>query len=223
MSAAIITADPRDCTVMAIAVSYTLLLNNNISMRINSRSFSLPHTHIDTNVNGGSSAFNLLVPCNYLCRSILLPAWAGGDHVTWTLERSKGGCNVFFTCDYNCLWLSSALCLGKMMTLCLDKNLKDSSSRQYRESQNLQFSELWRLIIIDVAPGLACLSCALNWCANQSLCTFPNISLCCSSHNPVENSVIFFLHWNRFGEMILLTNISSAVNGCRQNESPNSW
>lgn len=182
MSAAIITADPRDCMVMAIAVSYTLLLNNNISMRINSRSFSLPHTHIDTNVNGGSSAFNLLVPCNYLCRSILLPAWAGGDHVTWTLERSKGGCNVFFTCDCNCLWLSSALCLGKMMTLCLDKNLKDSSSRHtvQRISKPAIF---WALevdnyrccsgaCLFELCFKLMCKSIALYFSKHKSLLQF---------------------------------------------------
>ncbi len=45
------------------------------------------------------------------------------------------------------------------------------------------------------------------------------ITICLPSKNE------FFLHGNRFGEMLenLLNNGSSAVNGCRQNESPNSW
>ncbi len=49
------------------------------------------------------------------------------------------------------------------------------------------------------------------------------ISVCSPSGHPRLGWVCFFI---RFGEMCLhqsLSNGCSAVNGCRQNESPNSW
>ncbi len=49
------------------------------------------------------------------------------------------------------------------------------------------------------------------------------------THPQAIHDVDEFDHQNRFGEISilalhhLLTNGSSAVNGCRRNESPNSW
>ncbi len=154
---------------------------------------------------------------NYFLRGLVAIMW----HGPWSTAREVV---MYFShmtaiiCDYllPSVW-------GKLWHLVWIKTSRiHLQDKHYGESQNLQFSELWRLIILDICLFELCLKLMCKRCKSIPLYFFKPKSLLPLSYSSWK-LVIFFLHWNRFGEMLLLTHISSTVNGCRQNESPNSW
>ncbi len=85
----------------------------------------------------------------------------------------------------------------------------------YENIQSLFDSKLWLYVVTSII---------VKESFTQKL-QFAENFLPLKSSKMYNKLVFFFFHQNRFGEMYhhSLTSGSSAVNGCRQNESPNSW